>query len=228
MRVWLVCLCVLLSSIPNGGLSNFSSILLTTFGYTSQQALILNTPSGLIGAICVLGVGWASDKWNDRSLVIFICTIPTILGAALMIGLDPKGIPLNKPGLLAASFLSGTFGAAFMLLLAWNASNIGGHSKKVTANALTMICFAVGNILGTQTFQAKEAPGYISGKISIVATLCALLIVIIGLRLYNDRLNKQNEKILAEMDEGERATLKEKLAFADMTDRKNPFFRYTH
>lgn len=31
-RVWLICLATLLSSIPNGGLSNFSSILLTTFG----------------------------------------------------------------------------------------------------------------------------------------------------------------------------------------------------
>jgi hypothetical protein len=39
-----------------------------------------------------------------------------------MIGLDPNGHPKNKAGLLAASWLSGTFGAAFMLLLAWNAS----------------------------------------------------------------------------------------------------------
>lgn len=39
VRVWLVALSVMLTSIPNGGLSNFSSILLTTFGYTSQQAV---------------------------------------------------------------------------------------------------------------------------------------------------------------------------------------------
>jgi ACS family allantoate permease-like MFS transporter len=58
-RVWLVCLCAMLNSLPNGG---------------------------------------------------------------LVIGLDPYGVPKNKAGLLAASFLTGTFGAAFMLLLAWNAS----------------------------------------------------------------------------------------------------------
>jgi MFS transporter, ACS family, allantoate permease len=39
IRVWLVALSVMLTSIPNGGLSNFSNILLTTFGYTSQQAV---------------------------------------------------------------------------------------------------------------------------------------------------------------------------------------------
>lgn len=228
MRVWLVCLATILSSIPNGGLSNFSSILLTTFGYTSQQALVLNTPNGAIGACFVLLVGYLSDKWRDRSLVMLICIMPTILGAGLMIGLDPNGIPKNKAGLLAASFLTGTFGAAFMLLLAWNASNIAGHSKKVTANALTLVSFCVGNILGTQTFQAKQAPGYISGKISIVATLAALCFVVVVMRLYNDYLNKQNEKKLAEMSESEQMELSEKMAFADQTDRKNVFFRYTH
>ena len=145
-----------------------------------------------------------------------------------MIGLDPDGIPKNKAGLLAASFLTGTFGAAFMLLLAWNASNIAGHSKKVTTNAMTLIAFCVGNILGTQTFQAKQAPGYISGKISIVATLSALCFVVVVLRLYNDWLNRKNQRTLAGMSEDEKHELREKMAFADQTDRNNVFFVYTH
>ncbi len=211
-----------------GGLSNFSNILLTTFGYTSKQALILNTPSGAIGAVCVLLVGYLSDKWRDRSLVMLICILPTILGAGLMIGLDPNGIPKNKAGLLAASFLTGTFGAAFMLLLAWNASNIAGHSKKVTANALTMVAFCVGNILGTQTFQAKQAPGYISGKISIIATLSALCFVVVVMRVWNDWLNRKNQRALAGMSEEQKHEMKEKMAFADQTDRANVFFVYTH
>jgi len=218
----------MLSSIPNGGLSNFQSILLTTFGYTSQQALILLTPGGLIGGLCVLLCGWLSDKWNDRSLVMLICIIPTIVGAGMMIDLDPNGHPKSKAGLLAASYLTGTFGAAFMLLLAWNASNIAGHSKKVTANAMTMVSFCVGNILGTQTFQAKEAPGYISGKASIVATLSALCLVLVGLRWYNDHLNKKNKTTLEGISQAEQSEMREMMAFADQTDRKNVFFKYTH
>ena len=107
VRVWLVALSVMLTSIPNGGISNFSSILLTTFGYTSQQALILNLPSGAIGAFVVLLSGYLSDRLNDRSLVMLICLIPTIIAAALMIGLDPDGIPKSKGALLFASYLSG-------------------------------------------------------------------------------------------------------------------------
>jgi hypothetical protein len=159
---------------------------------------------------------------------MLLCILPTILGAGLMIGLDPNGVPKNKAGLLAASFLTGTFGAAFMLMLAWNASNIAGHTKKVTINALTLVSFAIGNILGTQTFQAKQAPGYISGKISIIATLGILCFVILILRWYNDMLNKKNRKALEGMSEEEKVGLREKMAFADQTDRKNVFFVYTH
>jgi ACS family allantoate permease-like MFS transporter len=86
-------------------------------------------------------------------------------------------VPKNKAG-LAASFLTGTFGAALMLILAWNVSNIAGHTKKVTINALTLISSAVGNFLGTQNFQAKQAPSYRSEKISIIATLGALCLVV--------------------------------------------------
>ena len=158
---------------------------------------------------------------------MLVCTLPTILGAILMIGFDPSGIPHNKAALLAASFLTGTFGAAFMLLLAYNASNFAGHSKKVTANALTLVCFAVGNILGTQTFQASQAPGYIGGKISIVVTLGLLCFVIFILRHWNLKLNKKNEETLRGMGEEERDALREKMAFADRSDLDNPFFVYT-
>lgn len=88
---------------------------------------------------------WIADNGNtDRCVVMLVCLIPTILGAALMIGFDPEGTPHNKPALLAASFMTGVFGACLAIIYAYNASNIAGHSKKVTANAFTLVCFAVG------------------------------------------------------------------------------------
>lgn len=93
---------------------------------------------------------------------------------------------------------------------------------------MTLVAFCVGNILGTQTFQDKEAPGYISGKISIMVCLTAQIMVCFALRFCNDRLNKMNRKILEEMSEADKDTLRDQLAYADETDRKNPFFVYTH
>ena len=108
-----------------------------------------------------------------------------------------------------------------MLILAWNASNLAGHSKKVLANSMTLIAFCVGNILGPQTFRASQAPGYIGGKISIMVTLTCQIFVCFALRFCNDQLNKKNRKALEGMDEDEKSLLKEKLAYADETDRKS-------
>jgi hypothetical protein len=41
-------------------------------------------------------------------------------------------------------------------------------------------------------------------------------------------LNKKNERALEGMSEVEKVELREKMAFADQTDRRNPFFVYTH
>lgn len=225
--VLLVAVSILMLSVPTA-MPNFSSILLTTFGYTAQESLILNIPGGVVGAIAILGCGYLSDKWNDRSSVMIIAILPTIVAFAIMIGLSPDGEPKNKGALLFAMYLSNTFTAAFMLLLVWNASNIGGHTKKVTVNAMTLVLYCAGNIWGTQSFRQSEAPGYLTGKASIMTTLSVQVFVCFLMRWHNDTLNRRNEDKLARMTDEERERLRGQAAYADLTDRENLFFRYTH
>jgi len=86
VRVWLVCLCTLLSSIPNGGISNFSSILLTTFGYSPRQALILAAPGGapyflpLLWSVSIQTefpetklVSWRLHSWVGHLVLLLCC-----------------------------------------------------------------------------------------------------------------------------------------------------------
>ncbi|KAK5241068.1 hypothetical protein LTS06_012239, partial [Exophiala xenobiotica] len=72
------------------------------------------------------------------------------------------------------------------------------------------------------------APGYKSGKIAIVACLTAQVCVCFALRYCNDRLNKKNKLRLEGMSEDEKTLAREKLAYSDETDLRNPFFVYTH
>jgi len=41
-------------------------------------------------------------------------------------------------------------------------------------------------------------------------------------------LNRKNRKVLEGISEEEKVELREKMAFADQTDRRNVFFVYTH
>ncbi|KAK7545229.1 major facilitator superfamily domain-containing protein [Phyllosticta paracitricarpa] len=233
VRVWLMCLSMMLTAIPNGGIANFNNILLTTFGYTNREALAFDAPIGFISGIFILTLGYLSDRYNNRSTISILCLLPTIAGGFLMFYLvDPStGHPRSKPLLLLASLLSGSYNASFMVLLAWSASNVAGHSKKVTVNALALVCLSLGSILGTQTFRADQKPVYAAGKLSIVVCLMVDCVVLGVLQWCNGRLNRRNERVRRELgfreggEEWRREV--ERVAWGDVSDGKNVFFRYT-
>ncbi|KLO16326.1 MFS general substrate transporter [Schizopora paradoxa] len=230
VRTWIIVLTTMLTSIPNGALSNYSNIIIKSFGYTSKQTLILSTPGGLVAAATTLLCGWYSDKKSDRMLPIIFCLIPTIVGSAMLIGLNNSG---NKGALLFAVYLIGTFGSALSSVYAYNASNTSGHTKKVTVNAMTLATFSVGNIIGTEIFQPKDAPAYIPGKTAIMVLLTIQLFVSYALRVINIRLNKKRKIALADLKESRRWSdddirrERERHAFMDLTDKQNVFFVYT-
>ncbi|KIJ20151.1 hypothetical protein PAXINDRAFT_7408 [Paxillus involutus ATCC 200175] len=149
VRTWLIVLAAMLTDIPSGDLINFSNIIIKNFGYTSKQTLILATPAGIVEVISVVICGWYSDKKGERMLPVIWATLPTL------VGVDQKGV------LLFGTYLIGTFGSTLSTIYVYNASNTSGYTKKLTVNALTLTFFCLGNIIGTEIFQPKDAPRYI-------------------------------------------------------------------
>ncbi|KZT24438.1 MFS general substrate transporter [Neolentinus lepideus HHB14362 ss-1] len=230
VRTWLIVLTTMLTSIPNGALSNFSNIIIKGFGYTSKQTLILSTPGGAVASVMTLFCGWYSDRKGERMLPIVFAIVPTIVGAAILIGMNHSG---QKGVLLFASYLIGTFGSALSSVYAYNASNTSGHTKKSTINAMTLATFSVGNIIGTEIFQPRDAPDYIPGKTAIMVLLIVQLGVSFLLRWINIRMNKkkqarlQEEKTRRGWTDEDLQKERERHAFADLTDKQNIFFVYT-
>ncbi|OCH93601.1 MFS general substrate transporter [Obba rivulosa] len=230
IRTWLIVLSTLLTNIPNGGLANFTNIIVEGFGYTQKQTLILSTPGGALGIFSAVFCGWYSDRKSDRMTPIVLGLIPTIVGAGMLVGLNGTD---QKGALLFATWIIGFYGSSLAIIYAWNASNTSGHTKKITINAITLAAFCVANIVGTETFLPKDAPAYTPGKISILVLLCAQFFVCYLLRWINLRLNKQKRKQVEEMKQMNGWTdadverERQRHAFLDMTDRQNPFFVYT-
>ncbi|KAI0649995.1 MFS general substrate transporter [Trametes meyenii] len=230
VRTWLIVLATLLTNIPNGGLANFTNIIVKGFGYTTKQTLILSTPGGVLGVVSAIACGWYSDRTGERMLPIVWGLIPTLAGAGMLIGLNGSG---QKGALLFATWIVGFYGSSLAIIYAYNASNTSGHTKKVTVNALTLAAFCIANIVGTETFLPKDAPGYLPGKISALVLLSAQLVLCFIIRWVNLWMNRKKQRLLEEIkrhngwsDEHVRRE-RERAAFSDMTDKQNPFFVYT-
>ena len=180
-------------------------------------------------------------SWAQVRLQTYLRSV-TDRSIALLVGFNGtghKGILLlgrnllvfrNFPGAnilsLVAIYLTGSYGSSLSTIYAYNASNTSGHTKKSTINAITLVAFSVGNIIGAEIFLPKDAPDYVPGKITILVLFSVQLVVVFLLRWINQRTSK---KKLAHVEvikrqrgwtdediQGE----KNKYAFADLTDKE--------
>lgn len=125
-----------------------------------------------------------------------------------------------------ATYIIGFYGSSLAIIYAYNASNTSGHTKKVTVNAMTLAAFSLGNVVGTETFLPKDSPGFIPGKISILALLSSQLFICFLLRWINLYLNRKKRAAIEVLRERNNWTdediqrEREKHAFLDLTDKQ--------
>ncbi|GAA5950141.1 hypothetical protein JCM3765_004212 [Sporobolomyces pararoseus] len=229
LKTWLIVFIVMLTCIPNGGLASFNSILIKGFGYSSQNALLLNLPEGAFLAITICICCYWADKSNRRTIPMLASLIPTIFGLALVVGFAGSH---NKAALVIGICFTQCYGACLCLLYAFSASNLGGSTKKSVFNAIFLSVFALSNILGTQILRPETAPDYLQGKIVILVLFAAAVPTVIAINFYIRYLNKKKDEKLQELIREHGWTPEDvqreaaKAAFADLTDKGNVFMRY--
>ena len=126
----------------------------------------------------------------------------------------------NRAALLAGIYLVNTITATLTIIYQWTAANIAGQTKRVTSVALIAGSFSIGNIIGPQTFQAKDAPRYIPAKIIVLATQAGAAVVAFLLFLYYGWANK-GKGASGEVEDRSQQEL-----WKDRTDKRNASFRY--
>lgn len=123
-------------------------------------------------------------------------------------------------GPLIGNYMTNTIGASLPLIYSWVAANFAGHTKKVTMNAILLMSFCLGNIIGPLTFTGATAPVYTPAKIAIMVTgavaIAATMMLLWKYRHENQRrdgLDADREHVVDS-------------EFMDLTDRQNAEFRY--
>lgn len=133
-------------------------------------------------------------------------------------------------GRLAGIYLVNAITATLVVIFQWTSSNVAGHTKRTASVALIAGSFSVGNIIGPQTFQARDAPQYIPAKIIVLATQSGGALFAGLLFLYYVWANKRKYAALdaglvlplgANCDDGEGR-------WQNLTDKENSLFHYEY
>lgn len=141
---WAFFFYALIADIPNGGISNFFSLLIESFGFTAEQSLLYGTPGGAVEVVSLIASGYLGDRFGNRMLIASGGLFISIIGISLIVGLDET----HKNGRLAGYYLTQTSPTAFVCLLSLISSNIAGYTKKTTVAAMYLIGYCTGNIIG--------------------------------------------------------------------------------
>jgi hypothetical protein len=180
----------------------------------------MNMPSGVVSIFFTLMVGYGIRRQSHRWAWIIACVIPAILGGALMSFL-PK---TNRSGILAGIYLVNAVVAPLAIFYNWTVVNVSGATKRAFACALISGSFSIGNIIGPQTFQARDAPEFRPAKLALMGTQAGCAFTTFCLFMY---YVFQNRKRTDRSKETETAYLSPEV-WATMTDKENKNFVYTY
>jgi predicted MFS family arabinose efflux permease len=214
-QTWMISLITISSNVPNGAVSSYQATLIKSFGFNSKTTALLQLPSGAVSVISIIIATYLAGRFDQRGVNIITLLIPGITGGALMAFLPGE----SKAGKLIGNYLTNCIGSSLPLLYSWVAANIAGHTKKVTMNAILLMSFCLGNIIGPLTFRQADAPDFIPAKITIIVTCAFAAGMTLLLRAYYVWENKRRDKLV----HGERVANEE---FLDLTDKENKNFRY--
>lgn len=106
-------------------MGSFLPLIVGSFGYSTLYTDLLTIPVWTFTAICVVFVGFYSDRIKQRGWLLCVCFAVTSIGLILLLAEPPKG------GQLVAVFFigAGTY-PAVVLTQTWYASNMIGYTKR--------------------------------------------------------------------------------------------------
>lgn len=206
---WALFFYALVADIPNGGISNFFSIIITGIGYTPLQSLLYGTPGGAVEIVTILAWGIATRYYGNRLLLSSVFMVLALLGAILLVALPRE----NHGGRLGGYYLTQASPVPFVALLSLISTNVAGYTKKTTVAAMYLIAYCTGNIIvrtwmcgsarcvvadvatqGPQTFRPKDAPRYVPAEATICACYGACLLILAFIYFWCKHKNLQKAR----------------------------------
>ncbi|GMF91390.1 unnamed protein product [Aspergillus oryzae] len=203
----------------NGAISGFGPLIVSTFGFNTLDSILFQFP---VGGVCVIFIplcGYISSRIpNTRIPMLVACCLPVIAGCVI-IWKSEWGYQPAAP--VVGYALTGFFGPVVSLIITLGASNVAGATKKTIMAATVFVAYTVGNIIGPQLVNSKTVgQHYPELWTGMVICYCITIAAAVALYLVLWRENRRRDQM--DLDESQR----DKLAFHDLTDKQNPFFRY--
>ncbi|KAH6897077.1 major facilitator superfamily domain-containing protein [Thelonectria olida] len=217
-QIWILFFFTLFNEVVNGGIANFSKLIVKGFTHDALLTTAYGIPYGACTAFFMFTGPFVASRFkNVRTIVMALWVLPTLIAVCLFWKLERT----NKGGLLAGYYICASFIGSLIVALQMPASNVAGYTKRTTATAFVFFAYCCGNVIGPHAFLGSEAPIYATGCKTIVGCTAAQVMLAMSLRFLLIRRNKLRDAQGPVNEDTDEALL-------DLTDFENPSFRYAY
>jgi len=144
IKIWLVAFMMAGAYTVNGAVSGFGPLIVSTFGWSTLESILLQFPLGGVVLIFILLTGWLSSRIpNIRLILLVLCCLPVIAGCT-MIWRSSWTHRAATP--VAGYTIIGFFGPVVSLIISIGMSNVAGATKKSCTAAAIFVAYCVGNV----------------------------------------------------------------------------------
>ncbi|KAH8894525.1 MFS general substrate transporter [Thozetella sp. PMI_491] len=225
IKTWLMLILNVLINVPNGGLGNFTPLIIAGLGYSSRIASLLFMVVGITSTascyICNGGVFLSSKyypKLHLRGAFMIFGLLVAMISTIFLYTLPTTAIQNRLVALFMAYFYLGPYVVSIGLVSA----NTAGYTKKVTVNAIIFMGWCTSNIIGPFFFRTNQAPLYPLGIAAMLFSNVGSIIMIGLYMIFCWSENRRRDRLAAT----EGAIPQEATEFRDLTDKQNMNFRY--
>ena len=144
IKIWLVAFMMAAAYTVNGAVSGFGPLIVSTFGYSVLDSILIQFPLGGVVLVFILLTGWLSGRIrNIRLILLVLCSLPVIAGCA-MIWKSTWSYRAITP--VAGYTIIGFFGPVVSLIISIGMANVAGATKKSFTAAAIFVAYCVGNV----------------------------------------------------------------------------------
>ncbi|KAL8280028.1 hypothetical protein RQP46_007609 [Phenoliferia psychrophenolica] len=201
-RLYLFFFMMICTGLPNGGVGAFGPSIIVQFGFTTENTTLLQMAPGLSEFVGIIFATQLFKRTRSRGWVGASCVSIAVIGIIL------------RP-------------VVVIFILSMLSSCVSGTTKKLAFNVAYNLGYSIGNILGPQTYQAKDAPDYKPAKYVMLAFVACEIFVILSISYIHKSENARRDRQDAEdFKNGVVHPVIENEEFLDLTDKQQRGFRY--
>ncbi|KAI9069932.1 MFS general substrate transporter [Trametes sanguinea] len=222
-KTWMLLVGTLASQIPNGIVTNFSTIIIKGFGFTVLQSTLLDAVSSAVQIASLILAGWTCMRFkNMRVITMTASSIICIVAAAFLTFLPSD----RKWGRLISYWFTAFQTVGLALSLVMIANNIGGYTKKTFTTVVVFIGFCTGNIIGPHFLINSEAPTYTTGTKAMLIGYVIKTVCHAALGIYMLWSNIKRDREYGKVTTYEDQLKGEEAGMHDLTEFENRYHRY--